>query len=66
MIDWNVSETNKQFEESLRDILDDIHYESINKEGTNANVIKELAIRKICLLHGTYMKCLTEAISNSL
>lgn len=66
MIDWNVAEKNKQFEESLRDILDDIYYESINKEGTNANVIKELAIRKICLLHGTHMKCLTEAISNSL
>lgn len=66
MIDWNVAEKNKQFEESLRDILDDMHYESINEEGANVNMIKELVIRKICLLHGTHMKCLMDAISDSL
>lgn len=66
MIDWNVAEKNKQFEESLRDILDDMYYESLNREGAIVNVIKEIAIRKICLLHGTHMKCLTEAIADSL
>lgn len=66
MIDWDVKEKGEEFEKNLRGILDDIHYESINKEGANANIIKELAISRICLLHGTHMKCLTEAISNSL
>lgn len=66
MIDWNVEEKSKQFEESLRDILDDMHYESINENCGNEKLFRELAISRICLLHETHMKCLMNAISDCL
>lgn len=66
MIDWNIAEKNKQFEKNLRGILDDMYYESINREGANVNMIKEITISRICLLHETYMKCLMDAIAKRL
>lgn len=66
MIDWDVKEKGEEFEKNLRGILDDMYYESINREGANANMIKEITISRICLLHETYMKCLMDAIAKRL
>lgn len=66
MIDWNVKEKGEEFEKNLRGILDDMYYESLNREGADVESLKELAISRICLLHGKYQRDLMIAISNRL
>lgn len=66
MIDWNVEEKGEEFEKNLRGILDDMYYESLNREGADVELLKELAISRIRLLHGKYQEDLMIAISNRL
>lgn len=66
MIDWDVKEKGAEFEKNLRGILDDMYYESLNREGADVESLKELAISRIRLLHGKYQKDLMVAISDCL